>query len=311
MRKSLSVVLVLLLAVSLLASCGGKKAEGKVELRLRLQEGKAYSTRMVADQTITQTAQGQEIKVTQTIGMGYTFDVKKVESDGATLVQVTYDSALYKQDSPAGKVEYDSANPPAQVPDAAIGFAALVGQGFSMKLSALGEVLDVQGTDELIQHMLDQLGLPAGEARDSVETSLKTQFGTEGMKETMEKAMAVYPEKPVGVGDSWTKKMTLTAGVPIIVDNTWTVKSIQNGVISLDVRSKVEPNPDAAPMEISGMTIAYKVSGTQTGTMTIDQATGWTQSGKMTQDLSGDVTVAGSSWPITIKSDIRFEPVKK
>ena len=309
MKRILLIVGILALVAGMLFSCGG--GSKKLDLRLRLGQGKSYSTKMVADQTITQTIQGQTQEIKQTIGMAYTYDVKKVESDGSAQVDIAYDWILYSQDGPMGKSEYDSSNPPATLPDAALGYAALLGKGFSMTVTPLGEVTGVQGIDALLWGILDTLNVPAGSTRDALLENLQAQFGEEAMKESFEKATAIYPEKPVAVGDSWSKKLVLAMGMPMIVDNTWTLKSRKDGVAFVDVKSTIAPNPDAKPMEISGMTVSYEVSGDQNGTLELDEATGWPLRSNMTQNLSGQISAAGMTWPITIVSDIRFEPWKK
>jgi hypothetical protein len=266
---------------------------------------------MVADQTITQTIQAQTQQIKQTIGMAYTYKVTKVESDGSALVDAVYEWILYSQDGPMGKSEYDSSKPPATIPDAAVGYAALLGQGFSMKLTPLGEVADIQGVDALLSHILDVLNVPAGSARDAIQKTLEAQFGEEALAESFEKATAIYPDKPLSVGDSWSKKLALATGMPMIIDNTWTLKSRKDGVAFVDVKSKIAPNPDAKPLEISGMTVSYELSGDQSGSLELDEATGWPLKSTMKQNLSGQISAAGMTWPLTIVSDIRFEPWEK
>ncbi len=308
-KKRIVILMCALVILALLASCGG--GSKKLDLRLRLEAGKSYGAKMIADQILTQTLAGQTQTMTQTVGMAYTYDVQSVEPDGTMLVKATYDWVLYKQDGPLGKVSYDSANPPASVPQAALGYAALVGQGFTMRLKPTGEIVDVQGVDEMIAQMLDALGVPAGSARDELEASLRSQFGGEALKESFEKAGLFYPDKPVAVGDSWSKPIALESGVPMVLDTTWTLKARKNGVATVEARSNVQRNPGAKPLEMAGMTISYEMSGEQTGTMELDEKTGWPVSATMKQNLTGQISAMGMTWPMTIVSDIRFEPWKK
>lgn len=309
MKRTLLVVGILALVAGMLLSCGG--GIKKLDLQLRLEQGKTYGTKMVADQTITQTIQGQTQDIQQTIGMAYTYKVTKVESDGSALVDAVYEWILYSQDGPMGKSEYDSSKPPATIPDAAVGYAALLGQGFSMKLTPLGEVADIQGVDAMLSSILDALNVPEGSARDAVQETLEAQFGEEALAESFEKATAIYPDKSLSAGDSWSKRLTLATGMPMIIDNTWTLKSRKDGVAFVDVKSTIAPNPDAEPLEISGMSVSYEVSGDQTGTLELDEATGWPLRSHMTQNLSGQISAAGMTWPVTITSTIVFEPWEK
>lgn len=307
-KKRILMFACVLVVLALLASCGGSN---KLDLRLRLEAGKSYGVKMIADQTITQTLTGQTQTMTQSVGMAYTYDVQSVESDGTMRIKVTYDWVLYKQDGPMGSFSYDSANPPAAVPEAALGYAALVGRGFTCRIKPNGEIADVQGVDELLAEMLDALGVAPGSQRDEMEASLRSQFGSEALKESFEKAALFYPDKPVAIGDSWSKTISVETGMPMALDTTWTLKARKNGVATVETRSDIQTNPEAEPLEIAGISIAYELSGEQSGTMEMDEKTGWLVSARMKQDLAGQISAMGMTWPMTIVSDIRFEPWKK
>jgi len=308
-KKRILTFVGLLVIVALLVSCGG--GSKKLDLKLRLEPGKSYGAKMIADQTITQTLMGQTQTITQSIGMGYTYQVQSVDPDGSMWVKITYDWVSYKQDSPMGKVSYDSANPPATVPQAAIGYAALVGRGFSAKITPTGEMTDVRGADQMVAEILGAMNLPAGSARDQVEALLRTQLSDEALKDSFEKAALFYPDKPIAVGDSWSGQIALASGMPMILDTTWTLKARKNGVATVETRSDVRPNPGAKPLELAGMSISYELSGVQSGSMDLDEKTGWLLGGTLKQDVSGKVSAMGTSWPITIVSNIRFEPWQK
>ncbi len=309
MRRHIVALVGILVIVALLASCGG--GAKKLDLRLRLEAGKSYGAKMVADQTITQTLAGQTQTMSQTIGMAYTYHVQGVESDGTLRVKVTYDWVRVGQDGPMGSFSYDSANPPATIPDAALGYAALVGQGFSMQMRPNGEIVDVQGVDEMLSHMLDAMGVPAGSARDELEASLRSQFGSEALKESFEKAALFYPDKPVAIGESWSKDIALETGMPMVLATTWTLKARKDGVAVVETRSDIQRNPEAKPVEMAGLTITYELSGEQSGSMELDEKTGWLLRGALKQNLSGQISAMGMTWPMTVVSDIRFEPWEK
>ncbi len=306
-------VLMAILTVCFVTSC--IKDKEKIQLRLCLQAGESYNSRMVAEQKISQTIQGQSQDILQTIGTGYTFDVEDVDFDGSITVKVTYHSILFKQDGPMGKFEYDSSNPPVAIPPMAMGFNALVGQSFTMIISPEGNVKDIYGVDEMLSNMIEQLDLPDFPMMDDLMKNLKGQFGDEALKENMEKMMAVFPDSPVGIGDRWTKRLVLSRGFPMILDNTWTLKARKDGLTIIEVRSVVKPNEEAPPIDMGIMKLNYELSGEQKGTMEIQEVTGWLVQGELTQKFSGQVEMEGAtqlgasmSWPISIESVIRFEP---
>ena len=187
---------------------------------------------------------------TQTLGFGYNFRVDEVDDDEIASVTVTFDSVLFKQDSPAGKIEYDSSNPPPVVSPTAAGFAALVGQNFSMKISPNGQVSGVVGVEAMLKNMIENLDLPGGPEKDALEKSMTQQFGDQAITETMENLTAIYPDKRVAVGDSWTKRVVISNVFPMILDNTFTLRAIRDGVAFIDFLSTMEPNPSATPIEV-------------------------------------------------------------
>ena len=161
---------------------------------------------------------------------------------------------------------------------------------------------------------IEKIELPMPALQPLVEQQMKQQFGDQAMKELMEQMIGVYPDEPVGVGDSWSKRSVVSRGLAAIVNNTWTLKSRENGVAVLDVQATVEPNPDAPALEMGVAKIQYALRGTQNGSIELDEATGWVVRSTVNQSLSGDLTVQGGpeagqqmSVPITVEGVTRVE----
>jgi len=310
MRRAIALVAVAAAALST-ASCAKK-----VKLRLRLQKGNSYGILMNMDQNIEQEMLGQKQSMKQTIGMGYTFKVTDVDGVGNASVEVTHKSVRFKQAGPMGVIEYDSTKPAGEVHMAARGFAGLVGQGFSMKITPEGRVLEIAGVDKMLDHIVKGLGLPAGPIRQQLKDGMKEQFGEAALKEMMETTFAIYPADPVEVGDSWTSKLVLTKRLPMVVETTYTLKGRSGGVASVALKSKVSVNKDAGPTKAVPISMKYALTGTQGGTMEIDEATGWTVRASIEQDIGGKITMlsgpglpAGTSWPIKIKGTVTIGPL--
>jgi hypothetical protein len=102
--------------------------------------------------------------------------------------------------------------------------------------------------------------------------------------------------------------------MPTVVNNTWTLKSRQDGVIFIDVQSTVEPNPNAPALEMGTAKVKHKLSGTQHGTIEMDEATGWVLRSTVKQDLSGDLSVEEGAQavtvPMSLQSEVRVEGSK-
>jgi hypothetical protein len=274
---------------------------------------------MIVDQRIDQEMQGQKMSMTQQMGVGYTFAVESIEADGSAWLKTTYDWVMMKQDTPMGKREYDSANPPEEIPLMAKGSAALVGNSVSMLLDPKGTVREVKGLDALLQTMLKGIDIPPGPAFEGIEKQLKDQFGDDALKEMMRNMMAHYPDEPVRVGDSWDQKVVIAKGFPVIIETTYTLRDRKDGVTTVDNESTLRPNPDASPTEMGPTRMRYDLSGTQKGFMRIDEATGMTLGAEITQTFEGQVTMEmadaeegeGQSWPMSVVSTVTIGPLEK
>lgn len=302
------------LAVLLAFSAVFAFASDKILLRFQLQEGKTYRMQMTLDQKVTQTILGQKQDMVQLIRMGLSFQAGKTGDDALIPVKVVYDSAYYKSDGPFGNVEYDSANPPSEVHPMAMGFAGIVGKSFSMKMTPDGQVKEVTGVDDMISQVLKKLALPNDGSRTEIEAQIKEQFGDKATLERMEHMMGIYPEKPVAVGDSWKKSTMLSRKPPMKIDTVWKLKSRKDGIAKIEVHSKIQPNRDET-VKSGGLLLSISVTGEQKGTLEVDEKTGWLMNSEVKQKLSGKATVVegvpdlpkGTTWPLSIESNVRFE----
>jgi hypothetical protein len=290
----------------------------KIELCLQLEEGENYKLQMTSEQTITQTMGEVKQETPQTTGFGLSHVVKEIRDDGTTVLQVTFDSLRLKQKGPMGSVDYDSSNsPPVESLDGMVkGLSTLVGKSFTVDLTPKGKATKVEGADELVALLKESIEIPIPMLQPVVEEQLKRQFGNEAMREMMEQMVGIYPDGPVGPGDSWNRKATVSRGISAIINDTWTLKSRQNGVAVLDLQSTVQPDPDAPALDMGVAKIKYELSGTRNGSVELDEATGWVVRSTIHQSLSGELKVEGGmggeegmAIPLTIEGTARVEPL--
>lgn len=286
----------------------------RIELKFRFEEGKSYKLQVTMEMEIVQWIEGEEQETTQTIGIGETLHVKEVDADGTATIELTFGPMSIKMKGPMGTIEYNSEDPPDEVALPAKAFAAMLGQGFTLKMTPTGRVTDIQGVDKMFEAIFEAIDIPEGPMMDSVVEGLKQQFGDEALKEMMEKMTAVFPDKPVAIGDSWSLKATLATGFPVIMENTWTLTDRKDGVATINVESTFKPNPEGEPMKIGPMTMRFRLKGSQKGTFKLDEATGWFIEGELTQKMAGEVTMKGipgqteeMSVPMTIETVMKFE----
>ena len=312
-------------------------ASDKLELRLRLKKGDAYRLKLTVDQHVEQgageTTGGEARKprggadggssspplkaqtIDQVLTVGYTMTVEDVDADGAMTVTTTYDSVALRQKGPAGVVEFDSANPPKQLAPAARAFAVLPGLSFRMTLAPAGTVKSVEGVNEMLAEVVRRLSLPEGAERRNVQKVLSEQFGDAAMKQNMQDLFALYPPRPVAVGETWDHKLVVSRGFPVVIEGAYTLKGRAGGVAEIALKDKLSPNATAGPVDLGTGKMTYELSGEQRGTAKVDEATGWTQSLVTEQDVSGTIRFqtggnTETTLPVKVKSKVTMEPVK-
>ena len=307
----------LILACSLLAdmvmvSCAGLGE--KVDLRLRLEQGKTYKIRMVNDQKTKLTAQGREMEMSQKMGMDFAFDVQEVDEAGDATIKVTFQRISTEMEGPMGKISYDSANPTEAEHPMVKGFAAMAGQSYTIIISNKGKAKKVDGMKEIMTRMLDSLDIPDERMKETMKKQFENMFGDQATVEMTKQWFGMFPERPVGVGDSWSKTVFETARMPMTVENKWTLKERKNGIAFLAVESVIKSNPDAEPMEMGPMKITMDLSGEQSGTYELDESTGWIVSSRITQKIYGEQRIergpaqeGSMTIPLSMESTITLE----
>lgn len=300
-----------LIVLIFICTCAGKK----MNLRLNLKQGMIHKYRCTTEQKISQTVQNQKLDMDQIVIMEYTYEVKEVDDAGNAVVEITHDKIGFMQDGPMGKIEYKSWEEQDEKPLITRGFATLIDQNYTIKMTPQGRILEISGTDKIIDDMLKNFDLPADSVMiEQMRENLKNQYGNEAMKEVMEKTFVFYPDKPVGVGNSWSAKFNLTRGFPMTLINAWKLRSIKNGKVHIDLYTKIEPNTKTSLMQIGDMKMSYVLSGEQKGYIIVDTLTGWMIESTTEQSFEGKVNIAGMfgeeqkmEWPISITGTVTIE----
>lgn len=301
-------ILACIVAVALAVLC----AEGaqKRSYRLKLEKGKKYYFRTITKQEISQTVMARQQTAEKTIGMGMDLDVNEVDANGAMLVDYTYSWMRWGQKGQMGEMVYDSSKKDTPVPPIMQGFAALIGEGFSLKVTPKGQVKAVRGLKRVRENISKKL--PAGRMREFMMKSMEQYLSDEAVKQFNESWMAMYPDKPVGVGDSWSKKVVLSQGFPMVLESKWTLKGRKKGVAIIEVSSIIKTDPKAKPMEMGAHKVSYEFSGKQQGVLEMQESTGLVIRSKINQEMSGqtkmDVTAPGAK-PQTMTTPMKIKGV--
>ncbi len=317
-------VTVMMLAVAISFVC----AEDKVDLRLRLEKGQTYKMKTTQEMKINQMIPGQQQAMTinqKTSGINI-YTVEDVQPDGSIVLKITHDTISFKQAIPMQNVdiEYDSANPsssnttdPMSSMVSSI-FGAIVGQSFTVAIAPDGKVKEIKGADVIltrINEKINKLQLPNDAMRVNIETRIKSQYNEEALRANTENSFNQYPDKPIGIDDTWQKRTTvMEGGFPMIVDTIYTLKERKDGIVVIDIFAMIQTDRSARPVEMGAMKMQYNISGSVTGTVEMNESTGWTNRSNQNLRLNGSIMVQSPempqsmSIPISMSGTIAVEP---
>jgi len=268
-------------------------AADEVQLQLRLKEGQSYRLRITGDTKMTQTLQGQRQEVKEWASFGYVFDVQSVDANGDAAIKVTHQTMQFREDGPAGRVELDSTKPGAKVPPLLAGMAAIVGQSFTMKIAPTGTIRALQGGDEMVRQAAKSLSTLEEPWKTSMTKLLEDHFGNLALRGAMGGLFSLYPDKPVAVGERWSKSLTSTRGR---VEAFCKITERKDGVSFIKVYSVITPDENAVPVQMGLASVKSAISGKEEGTMEVEEATGMIVRFKTSGEASGSmklITQAG------------------
>ncbi len=291
----------------------------KIDLRLRLEKGQSYKMQTITDMKINQTIPGQQqvMTILQRSGGKNIYTIEDVQADGTIVLKITHDAISSKIESANAmqNMEYDSTDTSTATGPLAPILGAIIGQSFTIVITPAGHIKEIQGASELLGNIQEKINeLPEGPLRAGVETNLKMQYGEEALKANTENSFDMYPDHPVGIGDTWQRRTVLNQGFPMVVDAIYTLKERKNGVAVIDIFAMIRTNRDTGSMEMGNMNLSYNVSGTAMRLIEIEESTGWMIRSDQNLRLNGSITVQSPqmqqpmSMPISISGTITQEP---
>jgi len=278
-----------------------------LELSLNLAPSDSYDCQMVIQRNIVQSLEIGERTMSQDLKIDWRYDIAAVDSAGNIVIGITYVRVRVNQSVGPQSLEYDSDNPPEYIDPSMKGYSTLIGSKLKVKLDRHGKVLNLDGAEELVDKMITALNIPESPRREKALQEIRGQFGEEALRNSIQQITAFYPDHPVNVGDTWSKKTVMEAGFPMSIDDEYTLELEGNGAARIKVNSVISSNPDSAEVSVTGVKMYYDIKGSQAGTIDVNETDGLPINSSIDMNFEGTVRVTGvpnqpeKSWPI--KSD--------
>ncbi len=195
MKRTLT-VLALLTVLAFLTPSSARAGDEKIDLRFRFEKGQTLTLKTTMEQDIVVWIDGNEQETHQTMVIGQTLDVKDVNETGTATIEVTLGPTAIKMEGPQGSFEYDSKNPPDEVPPPAMAWVAMLDESFTMKMTSKGRVTQITGFDKMLERLSETIEAPDEETKNAMIEDMKRQFGDDAMKEMMETSPPCCPTSP-------------------------------------------------------------------------------------------------------------------
>ena len=209
----------------------------QVTLKFNPEEGVNYIYKMNSKQNIN-TKIPNPNDMSATVDMAMTWDMvitwdmvvlKKTKTESE--IQFTYSDILFLIESPVMKIEYsptmDAENLNEQEKKMKESFDLMIGKPVIVTIATNGKVTSIKGTENIINSAeMANAGIP---------------FDENSIKNMLEQAINVYPDKPVNIGESWNIPLNINiSGMLISTDSTYTLKSEEDGIANIDVTSVID-----------------------------------------------------------------------
>ena len=270
----------------------------KTQYRLKLEAGKQYYIQTITELQFSDPTPAKEQSMVMTFGTGAQLDVSNKDANGNAQLTYTYKWIKYGIKGDEEKV-YDSSKKDSTVPEEFQYFAPLLEESFSLTISPEGRVSEIKDLEKVRNNVRQKL--PQDANQELAMSSLKQWLDEQILKESIENSFAIYPDKPVGVGDSWSRNVTYSSGTAMILESKWTLKERKNGVAVIEVVSTIKPNPQAKPTEMGqGITSSSEFTGNQQGLIEIQESTGLIINSKINQQMSGQNKITRPGTPDTV-----------
>ena len=170
-------------------------------------------------------------------------------------------------------------------------FSGIIGKPFTLKVDDRGNVMELSGFEKNIDQEIESMHLDP-EMQTYVEISMKGEFSDNSIKDMFSHAFNVFPAKKINEGDVWEKSFSTSGKMSSKYSAAYTAKTIRDDRSVITVKSQISPDNES-----------LNISGSEEGSLTIDNKTGLIIDGEFEQN--SEISFGEEKVEITVKSIIR------
>jgi len=303
-----------LLGVLLCVSAAPLHAQS-VTLRYNWKQGDVLTYRSTVRTTSTMTG-GPSGQATfeQTMGQTLKVTVAAVGADGTATLRQEIVSVTLEMSSPAGKMAYDSAKPPASNADPSVlamskTMGAMVGEAISVTMAANGAVRRIDGTQKIIDKLMADL--PRDPMAGGLAQNIKAMLGEAALRSSLEQSFSRLPDGPVKPGDTWTAEQSIGADTigKIVGSSTFTLKAIEGTGDAALARVAVSLSLRQQDVPASGSSMSVRLGSSKgQGELVFRIGQGIVERNSMNTDMVSTASVRGPDGaPMSLQNATRTQ----
>lgn len=280
----------------------------KALLRWKYEPGSELVYRMTNDQQIDLAAMGGSATSRQVQTMRWR--VTDVASNGDATIVVTTERVQMEMSGITGNVSYDSDTGELPAEPQYRALAGLVGASYTVVVGSTGEVRSVSGMDAVRRQVMEAM---PPDQRAVAQTVTDQMFSDEAMSNMMQQSFQLFPEQPVGPGDSWPSSFSIS--IPMLGTMSTNLTYSFVGLEERDGRTvatiNVAGDLSFGRDETSQMPMPMDISDTRmTGSLQFDADLGTTLSSDMATTMQMSVGAGGQQMTVALDQRTKVELVE-
>lgn len=295
--------------ILLLCVFASSVSSAQTALNLNLAQGKEYRQHTEMKMNMSQSFGGQTMDIIMLVSGEMKYVVMGVTPTGYN-IDVTYESMSMEMQMPQATMKFSSVNPSTEDMFSQV-LAAMTNKPFQVELSKAGKVISVKNVRSLFESAFDKFPNVTAEQKAQVMNQLDQSYGEKSFAANMEMMFAIYPDKPVKVGEKWTIEGKLKSSITANISSTY--EYVEDGTDFRKIKGTATITADDTGeyTKSNGVDLKFSMNGTMLSDIKVDKKTGWVLEAKVTQDITGEAHVKaneqmpdGMSIPMTIKTEI-------
>lgn len=279
------------------------------DLSLKLEKGKEYRQVATSKANITKEFGGQTMNTVMILNGTMCFLVREI-TDAGYVMDTKYEKISLTMQMPQATVEFNSEkNDPNDIFSTIL--SEMVGKVFGVTMTRTGKVTEITNVEVLWETIINQFDQVPSMQKEQIKAQIKNAYGTESMKGNLEMATAIYPEKPVIIGDKWTTHTKLAAGMDASMASEYELAELTSEYAVIKGNSTILTADKDAYIESNGMPMKFDLTGSMASDIKVDKNTGWIIEATINQEITGTAQIKenpkmpqGMKMPMTMKNEM-------